>query len=100
MNITNLPPEFKGTGEVDGFIFKLVHTSNKAVIYEVTIEESTHYEIFERKTVPLCVDFANRIYSETDFKEVYPKAKDFGVWAWTYNKFKDALVKLGEINHA
>ena len=100
MNIVNLPSEFRGTGEVDDFQFNVVHASDKAYIYQVNVSDSTHYEVFERKKVPLCIDFANRIYSETDFKEVYPKAKDFGIWAWTYNKFSDALVKLNEISNA
>jgi hypothetical protein len=31
----------------------------------------------------MCIDYENNLYSETEFKEIYPNSKDFGIWAWT-----------------
>ena len=99
MNVISLPNEFLGTGEVSGFTFKLVGLSNAGHLYEVVSEDSTpHYEVFKRRLVPICIDFNNRIYSDVDFKETYPKAKDFGIWAWTFKTLRDALDKFGELN--
>lgn len=40
----------------------------------------------------------NRIFSETEFKDKYPKSKDFGVWAWTFKSYTDAYSKFIELN--
>lgn len=95
--IKELDDVIDGTGEVDGFKFFKFKTTIKGYCYEVTTEGTVHYEVFEKKIVPICIDFANRIYSDTDFKEVYPKAKDFGIWAWTYKNEEDAIKKLNEL---
>ena len=102
MNIKELPEEFVGTGEVAIFTFYKVSSSDKALVFKVVateFPENIHYETIKRKTVPICLDFDNRIYSETEFKEVYPKAKDFGIWAWSFVNFNDALDKLNELNN-
>jgi hypothetical protein len=52
--------------------------------------------VFEVKTTPICLDFANRVYSEDEVKVVYPKAKDFGVWAWSFNSLESAIKKANE----
>lgn len=98
MNTTLLESQFTGIGEVKGKNFSRVYDSGSRYIYEVTEEGSPkpYYEVFDRKTTPLCVDFANRIYSESDFKEIYPKAKDFGVWAWTFKNIETAKNKADE----
>ena len=75
---------FEGTGEVKGFLFKKVYESETGYIYQVqTSKHNRHFEVFKKKTAPKCIDFEKRIYDENDRKEVYPKSKDFGRWAWT-----------------
>ena len=96
--IQKLEKEVKGTGEVSGFNYTLAKETDKAYIYEAKSEEGhRHYEVFEKKITPICLDFENRIYSETDFKEIYPKSKDFGVWAFTKTDFMSALNALERI---
>lgn len=92
-NIELLRVEFEGSGEVGGMLFKQIIQSDNGYIYEVN-GESTHYEVFKRKNTPICIDFDKRIYSETNFKEVYPKSKDFGVWAYTCANLEQAENKL------
>lgn len=92
-----LKDEFIGTGEVKGFLFKKIASTEYGFIYEVSSDNVIHYEIFERKLIPICIDFENRIYSETDFKVMYPKSKDFGVWAFTRGTLKHANEKLKEL---
>lgn len=91
MNIQELPTEFIGQGEVRGFNFKQCGKTDTHYIYKV---DDTHFEVFQRKSVPVCIDFENRIYSETEFKEVYPKSADFGVTAWTAMTYTKAIEKL------
>jgi len=98
MDITTIENQFRGSGEVKGFEFIKIASVHGGYCYEVvTSEGNIHYEVFRAKNVPLCVDFENRIYSETEFKEIYPKSKDFGVWAWTYSSKEKALAKLATL---
>jgi hypothetical protein len=92
--IQKLEKVIEGTGEVDGFTYTFTKETDKAYLYEATSEEHKHFEVFEKKITPICLDFANRVYSETEFKEIYPKAKDFGIWAFTYNNYISANHKM------
>lgn len=83
MKVEELPEQFEGVGEVKGHTFALHHRTEHGMIYVVETMDRFYYEIFEIKKSPVCLDFKKRIYSETDFKETYPKANSFGVWAWT-----------------
>jgi hypothetical protein len=85
---------YEGAGEVRKFTFQQCMEAENAYIYAVNDKGKIHYEVFVKKTAPLCVDFEKRIYSETHFREVYPKANDFGVWAWTYRDKESALKKF------
>ena len=96
--IQELELQFDGTGEVKDFVFTQVYKSDKAYIYEVNTG-TKHYEVFKRKHSPICLDFDNRIYSTTEFKETYPKSKDFGIWAWTYKNLDNALEKFQILNN-
>lgn len=99
--IQKLEKVIEGTGEVSGFTYTFAKETDKAYIYEATSEEGgRHYEVFEKKITPICLDFENRIYSETEFKEIYPKAKDFGIWAFTSTDFINALNRLNSITDA
>ena len=92
-----LQKQFTGMGEVKDFVFTQKAESEIAYIYEVCTENVIHYEVFRRKSSAVCIDFEKRIYDEALQKEVYPKSNDFGVWAWTFGKFKDAENKFNEL---
>ena len=95
--IKELDYTFTGKGEVKGFTFNQLHKCKNAYLYEVTDGINTHYELFRRKISAKCIDFDRKIYSETDFKEIYPKSKDFGKWAWCYSDIKKAIEKFTEL---
>lgn len=94
-NLEKLPDNFYGKGEVKGFQFEKVWENSKYYIFEVhpVPNENAHYELIERKETPVCIDFDNKVYSQTDFKERFPKAKDFGIWAWTFSTLDKAKSK-------
>ena len=97
-NTELLPDFFSGTGEVKGFDFIKVSKYPNCYIYLITDMEngSQHYEVIKRIVVNK-FDFAtNTAIPET--KETYPKAKDFGTKAWTYNNLKDCYPKVNELN--
>jgi len=95
--IHKLTTEFVGTGEVSGFEFKQIAETELGYIYSVSNYGREWYEVFRRKTTPVCLDFEKRIYSETEFKEVYPKGEAFGVWAWTSPDKEKALTMLNNL---
>ena len=80
---TKLEDKIEGIGEVKGFIFTKEFENNNGYVYKVSDGGKNHYEAFQKKETPICIDFQKRIYSDTDKKELYPKSKDFGIWAWT-----------------
>ena len=68
--------EFIGTGEVKDFKFTRIAFSKYADLYEVNRGGTqVHFEVFKRKFAPVCINFENRIYSETEFKQVFPKVR-------------------------
>jgi hypothetical protein len=93
-----LPIKFKGKGSVSGFTFTLLNYSDTAYLYQVNTGASIHYEVFERRNRPICIDFHKHLYSETQFKQIYPKDKDFGIWAWTYRCLDKARKKFSQIS--
>ncbi len=97
--IKKLENEFIGIGEVKGFKFKKIESLQHSYLYEVSNGDKIHYETFKRVNSPVCIDFDKRIYSETEFKETYPKASQFGITAWTYSDLESAISKLVDINN-
>ena len=95
--LAKLEEVFVGTGEVKGMIFTQIASTNDAYLYQVDNNESTHYEVIKRLDTPLCIDFKNRKYSKTDFKEYYPKANRFGIDGWTFTQLYRAIKKMKEI---
>jgi hypothetical protein len=81
-----LEKEFSGKGEVKGFKFKQVQKSNTAYIYEVNSGSSIYYEVF------------SRVVNTKRQKEVYPLAKHFSIWAWTYMSYESAKSKFNQLN--
>ena len=98
IKIQHLELNFTGSGEVEGMAFESFYISLNAYMYKVTDDGNERFEVFERRKTPVCIDFEKRIYSETEFKEIYPKSRDFGVWAWTFSDKEKALNKFMEIS--
>lgn len=94
--ILELPKQFDGVGEVKGAYFSQISHEDGVYLYGVrgSTPAETRFEVFKRKVVPVCIDFANRVYSEDEFKVSYPKSDDFGVWAWTYKSLQEAQKKF------
>ncbi len=93
--IRKLEDSFTGIGEVKGFEFTKVAETDIGYVYCVrTSDKTKHYEVFKKRKTPICIDFENKIYSETEFKEVYPKSKQFGVSAWSVKSYETALERL------
>ena len=96
--IIELEKFLQGSGNVSGIKYTQIYFCNNAFLYSCMQNGIiTHFEVFERKLVPLCVDFEKKIYSDVDFKEIFPKDKDFGNWAWTYKSLFEAEKKYQEI---
>jgi hypothetical protein len=93
----DLEKYFTGIGEVSGFKFRQIRSTSAGFIYEVINDNKIYYEVFKKVLVAVCLNFEKRVYSEKDYKIIYPKAKDFGLWAWTYNDALDAYDKLESI---
>lgn len=90
---------FTGIGEVSGFLFEQCESSDKAYVYSVAINgKVTHWEVFKKVSHPVCIDFAERIYSETERKEAYPKSNAFGLTAWNCSTYESALTKFKELS--
>lgn len=94
MNVQLLDKVFIGTGEVKGFVFNQLVSTPNLYLYEVKNGKEKHFEVIKRKQVPICIDFDKKIYSETDFKESYPKANQFGILGWSFYSFNQALKKI------
>ena len=78
--LKELPMSFIGRGEVRGFIFNQIAASDLGYIYHVSANESCNwYEVFRKK---VNVHFATI---------VYPKAKAFGLSAWTKQSEAEAF---------
>ena len=82
MNTEYLPITFEGIGEAKGSLFTKIYTDEQHYIYQRKVGKISYFEVFERKSSPICLDFANRVYSDTHFKEIYPKSEEFGKSAW------------------
>lgn len=88
MTINKLDKKIIGSGEVSGVFFTCTWENKDFLVYK---RSDYGYEVFKRKLAPLCIDFQNRVYSGSEFKEVYPKSKDFGVWAWLTSTLDRAI---------
>lgn len=87
----------EGIAEVNGFKFTQLKANQYAYLYEVETDASVHYEVFERKLTPIAIDFQKKIFSDTDFKVVYPKSREFGISAWTCLTKEAAYEKFDKV---
>lgn len=100
MEIERLENKINGRGEVSGYTFEKVKESWFGYIYRKTGDgKRFSYEVFKRNVVAKCIDFKKRIYSETEFKETYPKTRDFGKWAFEHMDITSAERRLEEFKH-
>lgn len=97
IKIQKLERYFTGTGDVEGMNFIQMFSNDKAYIYRVKNKKIKKFEVFERRKTPVLY-FEKNIYSDTEFKEIYPQTEDFGVWAWTFSDIKKACEKFAEIS--
>jgi len=93
-----LPKEFFGIGEARGDSFKQINESPFAFIYERANEYFTAYEVFIRKETKDAVAIMDGIEVNFEAKVRYPKAEDFGVWAWYYTDYNKSVSKFNELN--
>ena len=63
ITIKELNNEVLGEGSVKNIKYSQQLKSEKAYLYKVSQEQSSWYEVFERKSTPICLDFDNRIYN-------------------------------------
>lgn len=85
-----LSKEFTGTGDVKGFIFTQLRSSEKAFLYKVNTGNTTHWEVFERRVSKAGSRFFGDIEVKFEEKEKYPKSEHFGDWAWCCTSLKVA----------
>ena len=98
ITIQELEKEFVGNGEAKNSNFKQIAKSEFAYIYEREKHGQITFEVFERKNSPICIDFDARLYSDTEFKETYPKGEVFGRLAWYCGTKEKAFYYFNEIN--
>lgn len=91
MKVEKLQDNFAGKGEMSGCQFDKIFSNEKWYIYKVNGGFNPHYEVFIKKLSPVCIDFEKREYSETHFRESYPKGIHFGKTAWCCRSFGEAL---------
>ncbi len=77
---------FHGKGEVKGYLFTQISKTDKAFIYEVSYDDSKHYEVFKKK-------INHRFGCES-----YPTSNAFGLWAWTFMDLESAVKKFNGLN--
>ena len=94
-----LEKEFIGIGEVKGFKFKMLFNNDKAFIYEVSKKMENGYinkwyEVFERRVSKATDTIMNGVSVHFEEKEIYPKSKSFGVFAWCIYNYDVAKSKF------
>jgi hypothetical protein len=92
--INRLPKTFIGTGEVKNFIFKQIKDSSTSYIYQINNKDEIHYEVILKRDARLCINFIDKVFSEDESKEIYPKSTKFGLYAWTYRDLDKAIEKF------
>lgn len=80
-----------------GVTFTKKYEQDDILVYEREDEGSISYEVFIKKLTPICLDFQNRIYSETEFKLKYPSNEDFGKTAWTAKTWEQVESRIQKI---
>jgi hypothetical protein len=95
--LTKLDKVIQGKGVVKGFTYTQLKNDGHIYLFEVTTEGSKFYEVIKAITAAVCLDFANHIYSDTDFKHVYPSDTKWGKLGWTLFTLKEAEKKYKQL---
>ena len=97
-----LPEKFEGRGEVKDFSFIQVKKSDKAYIYEVTDNDNgrKHYEVFKRVEVAESDISRGGKNIHCEAMVLYHKSNSFGLNAWTWRNFDNAVKKFEELSKA
>jgi len=107
IEIKKLPGVIKGRGPLKNHTLTRVHEDDTGYVYKVEYDEdkksiktgykrSSHMEVFLKRITPVCLDFKQKIFSETRLREKYPRDEDFGVWAWITSDLETAIIKLNQ----
>lgn len=94
MEIDKLPDFLIGGGESSNYTYTQEAESQYGYIYKAQhkhIEEVYHFEVFEKKITPVCLNFQEKIYSEEKFRERYPRSINFGSWAYSCPNMERAV---------
>ena len=93
---------FKGHGEVGGFEFTQLKSSDKGYMYEVFCPDiqKLHYEVFKRKTAKESHVVMKGIEIIFPDRVKYPTANNIGDWGWTFRDIEKANNKFKEINES
>jgi len=78
---------FSGRGQVKGYVFNQIRSTDWGFIYEVSGDNTKHYEVFKRKE--------NTLYDCIS----YPTDKSFGIWAWTIYDLDKAELMLASFKN-
>ena len=81
-----LEKHFIGRGEVKGFEFTQLKSSDRAYLYQVNSGHSIYYEVFKK--------LINKRFNRVS----YPTSKAFGIWAWTIMSYDRAEEKFNQLN--
>ena len=69
--IKDLDMTFMGRGQVKGYKFTQISTTDYGFLYEVNTGDTKYYEVFKK------------VINHRFARISYPTNKAFGVWAWT-----------------
>jgi len=88
--------EFDGVGQMSNFHFKQIKKTDFGYIYELTSENSKHFEVFERREQKEgdTVIGGQKVHFEN--KVMYPSNNAFGDWAFAPKSLEVAEKYLHE----
>ena len=92
---------FKGQGEVGGFEFTQLKSSDKGYLYEVFCPDISkiHYEVFRKKIAKESHTVIGGVEVHFPERVKYPTSNNMGDWAWTYRDYNGAIAKFEEVNN-
>ena len=90
--IRKLPQRFEQYGD----LFERVYEDQTCYIYKHNQAGADYFEIFRKKNIR-CIDFKTKTLTG-ELKERYPKAEDFGKWAWCCRSMVKALEYIEKLD--
>ncbi len=81
-----------------GFEYNKIFAIDNFYVYSLTRNDMViGYEVLKRMSSPVCLDFENRIYSETEKKETFPSSGEAGgKTVWFFRDKKNAINDANE----